>query len=82
MMGRTTKEDYARHYKNYQGSDVQLAKRSQRNQARAAVEKKVGAAAIKNKDVGHKNPIRSGGSNSPSNLKVQSVSSNRGWKKK
>lgn len=81
-MGRTTKEDYARHYRDYQGKPEQIAKRSQRNQARAQVEKRVGAAALKGKDVGHKTPIKSGGGNAPSNLRVQSIASNRGWEKK
>jgi hypothetical protein len=78
-MPRTTKEDYRRHYLDYQGKPEQIAKRSQRNQARAQVEKRVGAAALKGKDVGHKTSIKSGGSNASSNLRVQSVASNRGW---
>lgn len=80
-MGRTTKEDYARHYRDYQGKPEQIAKRSQRNQARAKLEKRVGAAALQGKDAGHKTPIKSGGTNAASNLKVQSVKSNRGWQK-
>lgn len=78
-MGRTTKEDYARHYRDYQGTPEQIKKRSQRNQARAQVEKRVGAAAIQGKDVGHKTSIKSGGTNAKGNLRVQSVASNRGW---
>ena len=35
--------------------------RAQRNSARAAVKKKMGAAAIKGKDVGHKKAISKGG---------------------
>jgi hypothetical protein len=35
-----------------------------------------------NKDVAHKKPLRSGGTNSRSNLTVQSPSKNRGWNKK
>lgn len=81
-MGRTTKEDYARHYANYQGKPEQIAKRSQRNQARDKVEKRVGATALKGKDVDHKVRIKSGGTNAASNLRVQSVATNRGWKKK
>jgi hypothetical protein len=81
-MGRTTIEDYRRHYRDYQGKPEQIAKRSLRNQARAIVEKRVGAAALKGKDVGHKTPVKSGGTNAPGNLKVQSVATNRGWNTK
>lgn len=81
-MGRTTKEDYARHYRDYQGKPEQIAKRSQRNQARDDMKKRVGSAALQGKDVGHKVGIKSGGTNAPSNLKVQSVAKNRGWQKK
>lgn len=80
-MGRTTKEDYARHYRDYQGKPEQIKKTAQRVQARRDMEKKHGKAALKGKDVGHVKPIRSGGGNAPSNLRIQSVKSNRGWKR-
>ena len=76
-----TPEQIRQHYKDYQGTPEQIAKRSQRNSARAAVEKKVGAAALKGKDVDHAKPIRSGGSNAPKNLRIQSVKKNRGWER-
>jgi hypothetical protein len=76
-----TPEQIRQHYKDYQGTPEQIAKRSQRNSARAAVEKKVGAAALKGKDVDHAKPIRSGGSNDPKNLRIQSVKKNRGWER-
>jgi hypothetical protein len=78
-MGRTTKEDYARHYRDYQGKPSQIKKRAQRNAARDEMESKHGAAAIKGKDVDHKKPIRSGGGNG-SNLRLRSPSKNRSWK--
>jgi hypothetical protein len=53
------------------------AKRAKRNAARRAMAKKVGKAAIEGKDVGHKTSLKSGGSNSAKNTKVQSVKSNR-----
>lgn len=81
-MPRTTKEDYARHYRDYQGKPEQIAKRSARNKARRLMEKKKGKAALAGKDVDHKRPIRNGGSNAPSNLRVVSPSKNRGWEKK
>jgi hypothetical protein len=48
-----------------------------RHRARAKVIKEKGAQAVAGKDVGHKKSLKSGGSNSSSNLKVQSVASNR-----
>lgn len=53
--------------------------RAQRNAARSAVKKKVGAAAIKGKDVGHKKAVSKGGKNGLANLFIQSPSSNRSF---
>ncbi len=53
--------------------------RAMRNAARAAVKKKVGAAAIKGKDVGHKTAVSKGGQNGLSNLFVQNQTSNRSF---
>ncbi len=53
--------------------------RAQRNAARSAVKKKVGAAAIKGKDVGHKKAVSKGGSNSLANLFVQDPGANRSF---
>lgn len=60
--------------------------RVQRNQARAVMKKKLeeryGEATaermMKGKDVAHIKSVRSGGTNAPSNLKLQSKSANRG----
>ena len=48
-----------------------------RHRARRVVANKLGKAAIAGKDVDHKKSLKSGGSNSISNLKVRSPSSNR-----
>ena len=53
--------------------------RAQRNAARSAVKKKVGAAAIKGKDVGHKKAVGRGGTNSLANLFVQNPGENRSF---
>ena len=53
--------------------------RAQRNAARSAVKKKVGAAAIKGKDVGHKKAVSKGGSNGLSNLFIQNPGANRSF---
>jgi hypothetical protein len=68
--------------KGYNATPANVKKRSQRNSARAIVKKDLGAAAIKGKDVHHKNPVRSGGSNARSNLGVASKAKNRAWNKK
>lgn len=53
--------------------------RSQRNSARAELKKKVGAAALKGKDVGHKKAVSKGGKNSLANLFVQNPTANRSF---
>ena len=58
-----------------------IANRSQQNQARAIMRKKLGDAAIAGKDVGHKRSVISGGSNSAGNLRVETRNKNRGWER-
>ena len=53
--------------------------RAQRNSARAAVKKKMGAAAIKGKDVGHKKAVSKGGKNGLANLFIQNPGANRSF---
>lgn len=69
--------DYQEEYK-YHGTPEQIANRASRNAARAKMEKKLGPAAIKGKDVDHRNGDPK--DNSDKNLRVQSVSKNRGRK--
>lgn len=76
-----TPEQIRQHYKDYQGTPEQIAKRSERNKARRAMEAKHGAAAIAGKDIDHKTPIRSGGGNAMSNLRIQTPAQNRGWER-
>ena len=80
-MGRTTKADYAKHYRDYQGKPEQIKKRSQRNKARRAMEKAGKVRKGDGKDVHHRTPIAKGGGNSRSNLAVSSASKNRGYKR-
>lgn len=70
-----------RQVKGYNARPENVKKRSQRNQARAIVRKEIGSAALKGKDVDHKTPVRSGGSNVRSNLRVKSRHENRGWRR-
>jgi hypothetical protein len=53
--------------------------RAQRNAARSAVKKKVGASAIQGKDVGHKKAVSKGGKNGLENLFIQSPKANRSF---
>lgn len=74
--------DYRSEYDSYHGKPEQRANRSKRVLARRDMEKKLGKSAIAGKDIDHKKPLRSGGGNSPSNLRVTSVKENRGWNRK
>lgn len=73
--------DYKHEYATYHGKPEQIKKRAERVQARRDEEKRLGKAAIAGKDIDHKKPLRSGGSNAASNLRVASVKSNRGWRR-
>lgn len=55
--------------------------RAQRNAARSAVKKKVGASAIQGKDVGHKKAVSKGGKNGLANLFVQNPGANRSFRR-
>lgn len=77
-MTNRTPAQLKKHYADYQGTPEQIAKRSERNKARRAMEKKLGKGAIAGKDIDHKKPLRDGGSNKTSNLRVRSVHANRG----
>jgi hypothetical protein len=74
----------ARDYKKeakYHAQPEQVANRVKRNQARAAMEKKLGRKLPSNVDVDHKRPLSAGGSNSDSNTRVVSESKNSAWRK-
>ncbi len=67
--------NYKQEYDRYHSKDDQLKNRASRNKARRAVVKAKGKAAVKGKDVDHKdgNPRN----NSLANLRLQSKSLNR-----
>jgi len=67
--------NYKQEYERYQGKPDQIGNRASRNKARAKVAKSKGKAAIKGKDIDHKdgNPRN----NSLANLRPQSKSINR-----
>lgn len=76
---KATGRDYSYDTK-YQNSKKQVANRVKRNAARRAMTAAKGKAALKGKDVDHKRPLKSGGSNAKSNLRVTTKKKNRGRK--
>ncbi len=56
------------------------AKRAKRNKARRIMTKELGKSALNGKDIDHKKPLKSGGSNGRKNLRVMSRAKNRGRK--
>ena len=74
--------NYRREYDKYQGTPEQKKNRAKRNAARRAMERELGKAVLRGKDVDHKQPLSKGGSNARSNLQVTSVSYNRSKKNK
>tara|TARA_Y100001973_G_C5180508_1_gene324602 strand:+ start:361 stop:585 length:225 start_codon:yes stop_codon:yes gene_type:complete len=69
------RRNYKREYKTYHASETQKKRRAGRNKARRLVVKSKGKAALKGKDIDHKdrNPLN----NSRRNLRIQSRARNR-----
>jgi hypothetical protein len=67
--------NYRQEYDRYHARPEQKKRRAGRNLARATAKRKLGAKAIKGKDIDHKD--RNPKNNSPSNLRVQSKGKNR-----
>lgn len=76
---KSTGRDYASEYARYQGTDEQKKKRAERNNARRRLMRKGRVQKGDGRDVDHKTPLKNGGSNSDSNLRVVSKSKNRGF---
>lgn len=72
--------DYKKEYREYHGKPEQIKNRSQRVMARRKMEKELGKSTLQGKDIDHIKPLSKGGSNNRSNLRVMSVSKNRGRK--
>lgn len=73
--------DYKHEYNSYHAKPEQVKKRAMRNQARREMVEVGKVHKGDGKDVDHKRPLRSGGTNAKSNLRVESVQKNRGWRK-
>lgn len=77
----TRTRDYRHEYDSYHAKPEQKKKRAMRNSARSQMESAGRVSKGDGKEVDHKKPLRSGGSNSKANLRVQSKSANRAWRK-
>lgn len=71
--------DYRHEYDAYQGKPEQIKHRAERNKLRAEETKKLGHAPVG--DVAHVHSLKSGGTNTLSNARVESVAKNRSWRK-
>jgi hypothetical protein len=69
--------DYKMEYRNYHGKPKQRKERAERTKARAELIKKGRVKKGDGKDIDHKKPLRSGGSNGLNNLRVRGKSENR-----
>ena len=68
---------YYRKNKDKFNNPKEKKKRAARNRDRYKMKKKYGASALKGKDIDHKKPLRNGGGNGASNLRIQSRKKNR-----
>lgn len=75
------KRDYKSEYENYQGTPEQIKNRAERNKARRAMEDAGKVRKGDGKDVDHKTPISKGGKTTPGNLRVQTASANRSFRR-
>lgn len=71
-----------RQVKGYNAKPESVKKRTMNNAARRQLEKEGKVRKGDGKDVDHKKPLRSGGTNARSNLRVMDKSKNRGWRGK
>ena len=71
------KRDYKMEYRNYHGKPKQKKERAARTRARELMIKKGRAKRGDGKDIDHKKPLRSGGSNGINNLRKRDKSDNR-----
>lgn len=73
--------NYRKEYDTYHAKPEQKKKRAMRNAARNELKKEGRVSKGDGLEVDHKKPLRAGGSNAASNLRVTSASKNRGWRK-
>ncbi len=80
-MAKQTRESSKEYYEKYHASPEAKRERAMRNAARRVFEEKGLVRKGDGKDVDHRRPLSRGGSNAPSNLRVQSRGENRGYKR-
>lgn len=73
--------NYRQEYDRYQGTEEQKKNRAKRNAARRELEERGRVKKGDGKDVDHRQPLSKGGSNGVSNLRVQSASANRSYRR-
>lgn len=73
--------NYKQEYERYQGTEEQKKNRAKRNAARRELEEQGRVRKGDGKDVDHRVPLSKGGSNAASNLRVQSASNNRSYRR-
>lgn len=78
---RNGKRDYERE-KQWDHANGRIKDRAERNKARAMLMKEGKVKKGDGKDVDHKKPLSKGGKTTRSNLRVQSASANRSFKRK
>ena len=72
--------DYKKEYREFHGKPEQIRNRGLRNAARRMLASAGRVHKGDHKDVGHIRALDDGGSNSQSNLRVESIHANRGRK--
>lgn len=73
--------DYKKEYREYQGTEEQKHNRALRNKARRQMEREGKVHKGDGKDVDHRHPLITGGSNDESNWRVQSKHNNRNFRR-
>lgn len=73
------KRDYKHEYAEYQGRPEQIKHREERNKARSLEAKQLGHPPAG--DVAHVRSLKKGGTDAKGNLKVESASKNRSWRR-
>lgn len=72
---------YKKEYEQYDGTPEVKKKRAARNKARRMMEAEGLVHKGDGKDVDHKQPLSKGGTTTRSNIRVQSASANRSYKR-
>lgn len=80
-MSKPTRESTKAYYEKYHASPEAKRERAARNEARREMEKKGLVRKGDGKDVDHRVPLSRGGSNDPSNWRVQPRGVNRGYRR-